>query len=220
MHCWWKIRIIAYANHQFHTGATARCTAIVLALVIAGTGMALLGRVEASARPAPEPRASAGSVKSTGFSAMQIYAINGTVAANKLPVVSALLYPPAAKANARFDVRVSAIVSDDNQDPPKKGFGKLEVTLYAVDRNGGEKKVATKRAKRKASTGSAAVAFTKMKAPGSHYRAEAKPVGGTVEGGGFTIIGSVGVSGGVRAARRVAAGEAAPGARQSRAVGQ
>ncbi len=176
---------------------TLRVPAIGLAAIVAAAAGFAVARVDAVSLPTMR----LGSVKPTGAMAFQMYSVGGNVGAGRLPVVSLPLQPPAAKAAARFDVGVAALVLDEAFAPAKTGFGKVEVTLYAVDIDGGESKVATKKAKRKASTGVAEVEFRKVNSPPSSFRAEAKLVGGSVGSDSLMFSGTVSLSSGGRVAR-------------------
>ncbi len=149
------------------------------------------------AAPMPDSRA-AGNTRGTGSGFMQIYSVGGNVSGSKLPQLSADLVPPEASAKQRFDVDVAVSAAGDEFGVPNKLFGKLQVTLYAVDESGNEKKLGTKSDRPKKSEGVATVAFSKLRAPGSYFRISAKTIGGSVADLILIYNGSVSLSGGLR----------------------
>ncbi len=141
----------------------------------------------ASAQPSARP--AAGNLLGTGSAFIQMFTVGGTVSGGKLPGIDATLIPPDAKAKQRFDVSVSAVAGNDDYGLPDKRFGKVEVTLFAVDDRGDEKKVGSQSKKPAKSTGAAEIKFGKLKTPGSHFRVEVEFVGGSLAGGGGGLDG-------------------------------
>lgn len=134
--------------------------------------------------------AEADAVRETGASQMHLYAIRGSVSAKKIPKWSAELDPVTLRGSpsGKYHVTVSAFATDGDNEPAKKVFAKVEVTLYAIDKKGKQKKLGKKQATANDDDGGAQVEFNGAKRPGSHYRVAVKVIGGKVSKTGLLYL--------------------------------
>ncbi len=148
----------------------------------------------------------------------------GKIAGGKLPDWEADLYPDLAarairRVAANLDVTVTALALDNNGNPAQQSFQTAKATIWAVDRKGKRRKLATNSGRYDADQGGVSIEFTGLKPPQSHYAVLLETDTGNVNGGRVAYIAAITQPGGAfgRRARSAlpkglrAAAEASPG---------